>query len=234
MRLPAPLISATLIRRYKRFLADVQLQSGEEITAHCPNPGAMTGLAEPGTRVLLSRSDDPKRKLAHTWQLSDVPGGLVGINTNLPNAIVAEAVTAGHIPELRFYAGLRREVKYGRNSRIDMLLEGGPDPRPAFVEVKNVHLCRTGGLAEFPDCATARGVKHLRELSEVAVQGGRAVMFFLVQRMDCRRFAIAGDIDPVYAAALEEARAASVETLCYDCRISPSEITVSGPCVIDI
>jgi sugar fermentation stimulation protein A len=234
MHLPAPLIPATLIRRYKRFLADVRLESGGEVTAHCPNPGAMTGLAEPGTRVLLSRSDDPKRKLAHTWQLSDAPGGLVGINTNLPNAITAEAVTAGHIPELRGYGGLRREVKYGQNSRIDLLLQDGPDGRPAFVEVKNVHLCRQNGLAEFPDCATARGVKHLRELSEVAAQGGRAVMFFLVQRMDCRRFAIAGDIDPVYAASLTEARAAGVETLCYDCRISPSEITVSGPCPIDI
>jgi len=233
MRLP-PLIRGTLIRRYKRFLADVRLETGDEVTAHCPNPGSMMGLADPGIPVFLSHSDNPRRKLAHTWQLAEVDGGLVGINTNHPNAIVAEAVATGAIPELRGYESLRREVKYGINSRIDLLLDDKPGAPPAWVEIKNVHLRRTGDLAEFPDSVTARGTKHLRELMDVAAAGGRAVMLYLVQRTDCRRFAIAGDIDPTYAAALKEARAAGVEALCYECCITPEEITVSRPCEIDI
>lgn len=233
MRLP-PLHRGTLIRRYKRFLADVKLESGEEITAHCPNPGSMMGLADPGIAVWLTHTDNPNRKLPYGWELAEVDGGLVGINTNRPNTIVAEAVAAGAIPELRGYESRRREVKYGRNSRIDLLLENGPDRRPCYVEIKNVHLRREGDLAEFPDAVTARGAKHLRELAQVVAQGGRAVMFYLVQRTDCRRFAVAEDIDPAYAEALEAARAAGVETLCYDCRISPGEIAVSGACAIDI
>lgn len=227
MRFPTPLFRARLIRRYKRFLADVVLDEpgpggAVDETVHCPNPGAMTGLAEPQTEIWLSRSGNPKRKLACTWELTRSPGGLVGINTGHPNAIAADAVAAAKIPELAGYAGLRREVRYGRNSRIDLLLEDGARP-DCHVEIKNVHLVRRDGLAEFPDSVTARGTKHLGELARIAQDGGRAVMLYIVQRADCDRFALAGDIDRSYAAAFAEARAAGVEALCYAC-----DVTVEG------
>ena len=232
MRFPDPLIPGTLRRRYKRFLADVELQDGEVVTAHCANPGSMLGLAEPGSPVWLSPARNPARKLKYTWELVEVNGGLVGINTAHPNTIVAEAVADDQVPELSGYTELKREVRYGRNSRIDLLL-GGDGRAPCHVEVKNVHLKR-GGPAEFPDAVTARGTKHLGELADVVAEGGRAVMFYLVQRMDCERFTIARDIDPVYAAALEAALAAGVEALCYDCRISRDEIVLNRPLTLDL
>lgn len=223
MRFPAPLHPARLVRRYKRFLADVLLDAGEATTAHCANPGAMLGLAAPGSRVWLSLSDDPKRKLRYSWEIVEADGGLVGINTAHPNALVAEAIAAGVVPELVGYDSLRREVKYGRNSRVDILLEGGGRP-PAYVEVKNVHLMRTSGLAEFPDSVTVRGAKHLDELGDMVETGHRAVMVFLVQRTDCHRLSLAADLDPTYAAAWRRAAARGVETLALACRITPEEI----------
>ena len=227
MLFPAPLTRATLVKRYKRFLADVVFESGEAVTAHVANPGAMTGLSDPGLEVWLSHSDNPKRKLAWSWELARIDGHLVGINTSHPNAIVAEAVQAGQIPELAGYATLRREVAYGRNSRIDLLLEAPARPL-CYVEIKNVHLKR-GDWACFPDAVTARGTKHLGELSDMVTAGHRAVMVYLVQRQDCTTFAPAADIDPVYAKALQNAVAAGVETLCYDCHISLEGITVGRP-----
>jgi sugar fermentation stimulation protein A len=226
MRFPTPLVQGRLLRRYKRFLADVELDGGEAVTAHCANPGSMMGLDAPGTRVWLSLSDNPKRKLRYSWELLQVDLGrgpaMVGINTAHPNRIVADAIGAGAVEELAGYGTLRREVKYGRNSRIDILL-GQEDRPPCYVEVKNVHLMRDAGFAEFPDSVTARGAKHLAELSDMAAAGARAVMFFLVQRDDAERFGLAGDIDPHYAQCFAAARRAGVETLVYSCKLDPHE-----------
>ena len=232
MRFSAPLTKATLIQRYKRFLADVTLDNGEVVTAHVANSGAMLGMKEPGLEVWLSHSDKPSRKLAWSWELARIDGGLVGINTSHPNAIVAEAILAGTLPELAGYDSLRREVTYGKNSRIDILLEGEGRPK-CYVEVKNVHLKR-GDAAEFPDAVTARGTKHLAELSDMVREGHRSVMLFLVQREDCRYFTPAGDIDPTYAAALTQAVAAGVEVLCYACRLTLEEIEVAAPLPIKL
>ena len=234
MEFPDPLIPGTLVRRYKRFLADITLNDGETVTAHCANSGSMMGVAEPGAAVWLSPARNPSRKLKYTWELvRDSDGGLVGINTAHPNAIVAEAITAGAIPELRDYESLRREVRYGRNSRIDILLES-PDRPPCYVEIKSVTLRRDRGPAEFPDAVTARGTKHLGELSDMVAEGARSVMLYLVQRDDCTRFRLAADIDPAYAAALESARTAGVETLCYACRLSPGSIELDRALPLDI
>jgi sugar fermentation stimulation protein A len=231
MRFAAALIPATLVRRYKRFLADVVLPSGEQVTVHVANPGAMLGLAAPGSRVWLSRSDNAKRKLAHSWELVEVDFGggreIVGINTGHPNLLVAEAIAAGAIAEVAGYANARREVKYGRNSRVDFLLET-PDRPPCYVEVKNVHLMRRAGLAEFPDCVTARGAKHLAELSDMVAAGHRAVMLFLIQIGSATRFALARDIDPAYGAAFDKARAAGVEAIAYRCGVTVEGIVVAG------
>ena len=232
MRFPAPLSPATLVRRYKRFLADVVLPSGETVTVHCANPGSMIGLNAAGARVWLSTSANPKRKLAHSWELIEVDLGggaeLVGINTSNPNALAAEAIAAGAIPELGGYASLRREVKYGKNSRVDFVLETPAQP-PCYVEIKNVHLMREAGLAEFPDAVTKRGAKHLGELGAMAALGARAVMLFLIQIGSARRFKLARDIDPAYGAAFDAARAMGVEVLAYRCGITCEGIEVVEP-----
>ncbi len=225
MKFDPPLISAKLLKRYKRFLADVRFDDGTEATAHCANPGSMMGLAEPGSRVWLSKSDNPKRKLAWSWELVDDGTSLVGVHTSKANVLVEDAINAGHIPELTGYKSLRREVKYGENSRIDLLLED-PERPTAYVEVKSVTLSRTNGLAEFPDSKTARGAKHMVELAEMAKQGHRAIVFFLVQRSDCTSMQPAADIDPKYTESLTAALAAGVEVLCYSCRLTPDEITL--------
>lgn len=225
MRFSAPLVAGRLVRRYKRFLADVILDDGSEITAHCANSGSMLSLARPGARVWLLASADPKRKLAWSWKLEDVDGALVCIDTAHPNAIVAEAITAGRIPALAGWASLRREVKYGKNSRIDLLLEDEVRGR-AYVEVKNVTLMRTPGLAEFPDAVTSRGAKHLDELADMVAAGHRAVMVYLVNRPDCDRFALAADIDPAYARGFAAARARGVEIEVWATRVTTEEVVV--------
>jgi sugar fermentation stimulation protein A len=229
MRFASPLIPAILLRRYKRFLADVTLPNGEETTVHVANPGAMTGLAAPGTKVWLSKSDNPARKLPYSWELAEVDLGsgteLVGVNTGHPNTIVAAAIAAGAIPELLGYGSVRREVKYGRNSRVDFLLEQ-QRKRSCFVEVKNVHLMRRKGLAEFPDSVTARGARHLDELAAMVTQGCRAVMVFLVQIGSADRLALARDIDPYYGGAFDRARIGGVEAIAYRSVISTTGITV--------
>ena len=236
MKFPDPLLRGTLIKRYKRFLADVVLDSGETVTAHCANSGSMLSVREPGSEVWLSPARNPERKLRYTWELIRVGDALVGINTQHPNAIVAEAVADGAIAELAGYASARREVKYGKNSRIDLLLEDAGKP-PCYVEVKNVTLKRDlspDGPAEFPDAITARGAKHLAELSDMVAEGFRAVMLFLVQRPDCSRFTLAADIDPAYAEAYAEARARGVEALCYSCAVAPEEVKIAAPIPLEI
>jgi sugar fermentation stimulation protein A len=224
MDFSAPLVHGTLIRRYKRFLADVRLDNGDEVTVHVANSGAMLGTCTPGLEVWLTPSDKPGRKLPWNWEMVVVDGELVGVNTAHPNLIAAEAITAGAIPELTGYTGLRREVRYGRNSRIDLLLEAADRPT-CYVEVKNVHL-RRGDWAEFPDAVTVRGTKHLAELRDMVAGGARSVMLYLVQRGDCVGFRPAADIDPTYAAALADAMRDGVEAICYTCRLSLGGITI--------
>jgi sugar fermentation stimulation protein A len=232
MKFVTPLIRGRLIRRYKRFLADVVLDDGREVTATCPNTGSMIGLTAPGSVVWLSLSDSPTRKYPHTWEMveADLGAGpaIVGINTNHPNRIVSEAIASGTILELSGYATLRREVKYGLSSRIDILLESPSKPL-CYVEIKNVHLSRKLGLAEFPDSVTERGVKHLVELSAMVAAGHRAVMLYLIQRADAERFAFAQDIAPRYVAAYEAARSAGVEALAYGCDVKPEGIEIIRP-----
>ena len=223
MEFPTPLLRGRLVQRYKRFFADVELDEGGVVTAHCPNPGAMLGLGTPGLTAWVSRPPDPKRKLQYTLELVEADGGLVGINTMHPNRLAHEAIAEGRIPELAGYPGLRREVKYAGDSRIDILLEDPARP-PCWVEVKNVHFLRQKGLAEFPDCRTDRGVKHLKALERMAAEGHRAVMLFVIQRMDADAFDTADDVDKAYGPALREAATRGVEVLCYGCHLSASAI----------
>jgi sugar fermentation stimulation protein A len=231
MMFPSPLARGRLVQRYKRFFADVILDDGRAVTAHCPNPGAMLGVNTPGLAVWLSRSDDPKRKLAHTLELVETAeGALTGVNTMHPNRIAAEALQAGAIPELAGYDTIRREVKYGEASRIDFLLTSLDRPA-CWLEIKNCHLSRGGGLAEFPDCVAARSSKHLRELAAMVKAGDRAVVLFVVQRMDCDRFSACAELDPVFAKTLGEVAEEGVEVLVYACEVDTEQVRIAKPIV---
>lgn len=227
MQFPQPLTRGVLVRRYKRFFADVVLDDGREVTAHIANPGAMLGLNLPGTPVWLSPSASETRKLAWTWEMAEENGGLVGVNTHHPNRLVAEALAKGMIPEFAGYDTVRREVRYGEASRIDFLLEGASGR--LWLEVKNCHFSRAPGLAEFPDCVAARSAKHLRELELMVEAGDRAAVLFAVQREDCQTFSACHDIDPVFAEALQRAAAAGVTVLVYQCRMTTAAITLARP-----
>lgn len=222
MHFSPTLIPGRLVKRYKRFLADIILDSGEAITAHCANPGALLGGTTPGLRVWVSYCPSPSRKLNYSWQVVEIEGSLVGVNTSLPNQLAQEAILAGKIPELGGYETLKREVKYGKNSRIDLWLANHNKP-PCYVEVKNVHLKR-GNAAEFPDCVTARGSKHLRELEDITATGARAVMLYMIQRNDCSHFQLAADLDPTYATTAAHAFSHGVEALAYICTVTPEGI----------
>lgn len=228
MQFNSPLLPGRLIKRYKRFLADIELDGGETITAHCPNPGSMMGLKAPGSRCWVSVSDHPKRKLKHTLEVLEADGTLVAMNTMSPNKIAEAAIENGEIEPLTGYDAIRREVKYGTNSRIDLLLTSATRP-DCYVEVKNCHLMRTPGLAEFPDSVTTRGAKHLFELSERVRAGDRAVQLFIVQRGDCTRLSPADDLDPAYAKALREAAQARVEILAFGCAVTLEGVTLTNP-----
>ena len=231
MQFNEALVPGRLIKRYKRFLAEVKLDGGDIVTAHCANPGSMLGLTMQGSRVWLSPNRSPTAKLDWRWELIWVDDHMIGINTARPNALAAEAINDGRIYELQQYAHMRREVRYGANSRIDILLEDKDRP-PCYVEVKNVNLrrpeCAHPKAAEFPDSVTKRGAKHLVELADMVARGSRAVMFYLVQRGDCDHFRIAADIDPTYAVGLARALDAGVEAICYYCHIDVEGIEVEG------
>ena len=231
MELP-PLTEGRLVKRYKRFLADVEF-GGRVETVHCPNPGAMTGLAAPGYRVWCSTSDNPSRKLPMTLELVEAEGVLVGINTNRPNRLAGEALIAGSIPAFAPWPAIEPESVYEKGTRFDFKLSNPNDNSTLFLEVKNVHLFRPDGpnpgAAEFPDSVTARGAKHLHKLAEIAESGGRAAMLYVIQRGDGDRFALAADIDPVYAQAFERARSAGVMMEAWRCSVTLDAITIAEP-----
>jgi len=220
-------LSGRLLRRYKRFFADVALDDGGEVTVHCPNPGSMLGCAEPGSPVRCSTSDNPKRKLRHTLEMIRVGRTWVGLHTGLANAFAARVLEAGAIPELAGYAELRREVKVAEGARLDFRLEGGPR-EPAFVEVKSVTLA-DGRVARFPDSVSERGRKHCATLARLRAEGNRAVQLYVVQRGDCRQVEPAEDIDPRYAEALRDAARAGVEVLAVRAKVSPTGLVFDGP-----
>jgi sugar fermentation stimulation protein A len=226
MRLP-PLVEGRLLRRYKRFLADVELSGGEVITAHCPNTGAMTGCAEPGSRIWLSVSDSATRKYPHTWELVETAAGVACVHSSRANAVVREAIADGRIPGFAGYPEIRAEVKYGEKSRADLLLEGGTGR--VFVEVKSVTLCRSGGQGLFPDAVSDRGRKHLQELQRVRDEHSRSLLFFCVFHAGITRVSAAGDIDPRYRDALAEAMDEGVEVLAWGGDISPAGIELLRP-----
>lgn len=223
-------MQGTLIRRYQRFKADVKLRNGRVVTALCPNSGSMKSCSEAGRPVYLSRSDNPKRKLKYTWEMIDMPSSLVGINTHVPNRLVKESIVRDEIKELTGFEQVRSEVKYGENSRIDLLLEG-PEERRCYLEIKNCTLIESG-IACFPDAVTARGLKHLVELQNEVRRGNRSVNFFLIQRMDAERFRPADHIDPAYGKELRKAVKNGVEILAYDVHIDLNGITLNRrlPC----
>lgn len=216
------LIPGTLIRRYKRFLADVVLQNGQVVTAHCPNTGSMQGCCEPGRPVFLSYHNNSKRKLKYTWELIQMPASLVGINTWVPNRLVAKSVEAQQVEELIGYENVFKEVNTGDHTRIDLLLTKGDTDR-CFVEIKNCTLV-SDGIAYFPDAVTARGRKHLSELQGLVSTGCRCVMFYFIQRMDAKLFCPADHIDSHYGTALRRALKKGVEILAYDVDIDLKEI----------
>lgn len=224
------LVRGILVKRYKRFLADVILDEGEMVTAHCPNTGSMSGCSTPGQPVYLSVHDNPKRKLKYTWELIEMPTSLVGVNTLIPNRLVSMAAAGGLIPELAGYRMVEREVKIGSNSRIDLCLSNGAKEK-CYIEIKNCTLVENG-VARFPDAVTARGLKHLGELTELVKSGCRCVMFYFIQRMDARSFEPADQIDPNYGRGLRRAVRRGVEILAYDVSLDLTGIKLNRklPC----
>ncbi|MCF8091284.1 MAG: DNA/RNA nuclease SfsA [Desulfotignum sp.] len=222
-----PLLAGRLIRRYKRFLADVRLDTGNVVTAHCPNSGSMLGCAAPGSRVWLSQSDNPRRKLKYTWELIRTQQSMIGINTLVPNKLVKTAIENHLVSELCGYENLRSEVKTSSGTRLDLVLEDDTDRR-CYVEIKNCTLVETG-TAMFPDAVTKRGQKHLDELKDLVSAGHRGVIFYLIQRMDAVRFAPAAMIDKVYAQKLLQAHNKGVEIITRDVAITLEHIHINQP-----
>jgi sugar fermentation stimulation protein A len=224
------LTAGTLLRRYQRFVADVKLETGEIVTAHCPNTGSMQGCCEPGRTVYLSKHNNPNRKYRYTWEMIAMPTSLVGINTLVPNRLVLRSLEHKRIPELSQYTDIRREVKVSEHSRIDLMLTGGAGER-CYIEIKNCTLV-VGGVARFPDAVTSRGLKHITELETLAKAGHRCMMFYFIQRMDARVFQPADQIDPQYGRRLRQAVKKGIEVVAYDVRINLQRIELNQkiPC----
>jgi sugar fermentation stimulation protein A len=225
-------VRGVLLKRYKRFIADVRLTDGQIVSAHCANSGSMRGCCEPDRTVYLSLSTNPTRRLKYTWELIEMPGSLVCVNTSVTNTLVRQAITAGLIPDLCGYERCRSEVKCGEHSRIDMVLDD-PDRPPCFVEVKSCTLVEDR-VASFPDAVTSRGLKHLIELQEQVSGGNRAAMFFLVQRMDAAAFRPADHIDPAYGKELRKASLNGVEILCYDVSVTAQHMNLNRPIPVNL
>ena len=225
MKFKKKLLQGTLLKRYKRFFADIKYQD-KTITAHCPNSGSMMGLLDTGNNVWFSKSDNPKRKLKYTLQIIDVNGNLVGINTQLTNKIVLESLKKKKIKSLIDFIDIKTETKFSDNTRFDFLLSNDKDK--CFLEVKNVTLLRKNNVAEFPDAITLRGTKHLKELINAKKKGYKSYILYLIQRNDCKFFKIAKDIDQEYKKAFDEALNSGVEILCYDCKLTDEEIKINN------
>ena len=232
MDITKPLVRGTLIRRYKRFLADVELQDGTQLTAHCPNPGRMIGCSTPGSPVVLRDSQNPKRKLLYTLQTIQEQGTWINVDTSLPNACTEEAIAKELVPDLRGYESMRREVRYGEASRIDILLED-PKRGRCYVEVKSATMAR-GDVALFPDAVTSRGFKHLEELIHVVEAGDRGVIFFFISRGDVTSFEPADDIDPAYGKKLREAVQRGVEAMAWTSKVTPESLTIGAPVLVNL
>lgn len=226
------LIPGVLVKRYKRFMADVRLADGELVTAHCPNSGSMQECCEPGRPVYLSVHNNPKRKLKYTWELIEMPASIVGINTLIPNRLVAESIAAGLVADLDGYENLTREVKTSDNTRLDILLSSEDGSR-CYVEIKNCTLVKEG-VACFPDAVTSRGLKHLVELSSLVSKGFRCVIFYVIQRMDAKIFQPADHIDPDYGRTLRQALKNGVEILVFDTRIDLKAISLNRKIPYDL
>jgi sugar fermentation stimulation protein A len=232
MRFEQPLIEGTLLRRHKRFLADVKLNNGDEITVHCANPGSMMGCSEPGSKVLISQTVDPRRKFKHQLEIIYAGRTPVGIHTGRPVTVVGEAIMEARIPELAGYAQLRRDAKYGRDNRIDLLLEGN-GLRNCYIEVINVTLA-DDNVAYYPDVVMPEGPAHLDELTDLVREGNRAMLFFVAQRADVTKFRPADHLDPEFSQALRDAIARGVEPMCWRSRVTRKGIELDEQMLIEL
>ncbi len=225
MKFEKELLKGTLVKRYKRFFADIKYKK-KIITAHCPNSGSMMGLLNPGNEAWFTESDNPNRKLKYTLQIIGVNKKLVGINTHLTNKIVLEALKEKKIESLSKYKNIKTEVKFSDNTRFDFLISNDKDK--CFLEVKNVTLVRKANLAEFPDAITSRGTKHLKELIAAKKKGYESCILYLIQREDCKYIKIANDIDKNYKKTFDDAIKSGVKILCYDCKLNNEEIIINN------
>jgi sugar fermentation stimulation protein A len=231
MQFKTNLIKGKLLKRYKRFLADIILEDGTEVVSHCPNPGSMMGLATAGTTVWLEPNNDPKKKLKYGWRLVEYKNQMICIDTSIANIVIKEALEKKEIPELS-YQGFKPEVKYSDNSRIDFLLTS--PSQQTYLEIKSVTLMREKGLAEFPDSITKRGSKHLEDLSKMVTSGHKAVLLFLCMRNDVDRVRIAADLDSIYSASIKAALKSGVQLICYDTQVTRFGVRLGKPIVVEI